>query len=449
MPKYLDETGLSHFWGKVKNAAIKSNKPLFCVSTYTSSFGSSYDYYLALSFDGGKSYKEIKDSRNFANAPIGTDVQCCQYGDGVLMLATGGSSTHDFYAVYTEDFVNYITTRVDTLGFGALSNSLSGVVGVVYTPMLLEHDGKYYVYAGIQYQESGESGGDVYFVSNVRYIHTYYCEVSIEIGSNNITFTRESELTPFSFANTYAQQSNMDASIIYKDSYFYMAYKDRIYDVVNIARSETLDGTFTDIKTCVLGRPFIEASYWLEHDGQLTLIVNDYQSNYDVAIPVNSIGSSVTFGDWYEFGVVTPAFNTNRMRNPYPCVLSDNLMRKLFDAYDVDTSYEFYKGRDVSYVSTTFYAVASKVLYDAYGIFTVIPDGIVVRNSTRSGYTNLYIDLTKNNMVPIRVDSGYSVTLRCPSAFTTLATTVTASGSSAVRGIYTSGGFIPVVYSSS
>lgn len=426
--------------------AGKAQSPLFCVSSYTSSFGTSNDYYLAISLDGGKSYKEIKDSRNFANAIIGTDVSCYVFGNGVLMLATAGSSVYDFYAVYTEDFETYAKTRVSTLGFGALSAELSGIEGAVWAPKLLEHDGKYYIYASIQYQEPGAGGSDVYFTGNVRYLHTYYCEVAISINQGAISFTRIGDLKQFSFDNTYAQQSNMDMSIIYKDSYFYAAYKDRVYNVVNIARSETLDGTFSDIQTCVLGRPFIEASYWVEHEGQLTLIVNDYQTNYDIALPVNSLGSAVTFGDPYEFGLVSPSFDTYRMRNPGPCVLTEQLFQKLLAAYDVDTAIEHFEGHNVTFVSGTFFAVASKVLYDAYGIYTAIPDGFIVRNSTRSGYTDLYIDLTKNNYVPIRVDSGYSVTLHCPSTFTTLATTVAASGSSAIRGLYTSGGFVKVEY---
>ena len=326
------------------DAVVKN--PILCVSTYRDRFQSGTDdYYYAISYDG-VSFFEIKDSKTFAgNGLVSTDIQPIEWNDGLLMVCTSfnwdelGVDTRDFRATYTPDFVNYYSANVN-LGF---MEEAYEEERYVWSPQICKIGDKYYAVASVS--TGATVDGDVYGGANAktRYLHPYFVEVEIifEDGVLSIDRAEDAELTMLNISG----DSIMDVSLFYSSalSKVVAIYKDRIYNIVNLAVADSIDEAFSVYEsgtykaTFLSNMAYAEAGYLVYMSGQLYAYLCHY--GYDTT----SYRREVTydkpmFYGWEEVGCVNPSHyyadgRPSGMRNPYPIQMSLSLAKKFARVY--------------------------------------------------------------------------------------------------------------------
>lgn len=379
---------------------------LMCVSTYRDDVrDNAYEYYLALSYDGGTSWTEIDESRNFANLPMGSDVMCFPYGDGFLFLATGFSisENRDFYAVYTEDFETYTRLSAD-LGFIRKSVEYMGPDAYVWAPNIADIDGDLYVTAGVGYSATTES--EIYTdPSSQRWVKVFTVKVTIDLENREISAVG----SPFELLFENDVASKMDASLCKYNGYVYCIYKDRIYNVVNIAKSLTINGVFEDVQTALGGDVCNEAGYLLPSNGVVRVFWDNYNprpyNQAAIMLKDDSIINTRMIGCVNTKHFIRSTGLPAGMRNPYPCVVTGKTVARIIKRYDVKAV----DAGEYVMVPSTAYSIKhwdrSAALHTKYGKYLNIPLEIYAGvRATEEGQTGYFSNHDLALFIPVGIN---------------------------------------------
>ena len=409
VPKGIDISN-EEYWVKIgdynaqieqfRQEVIKDKQCLLCVSTTSEAGIKPYQY--AVSFDGGVSWQEIRESLNFAGSPyLGTDVQVFPYGNGLFLVVTSCSAPNNIDArvFYTEDFETYSMQEID-FGFIRLSKQLTGSSldkdSYVWAPNIIEENDKLYLTASISTQVYDENETDVYYINTVRHLYIYAVEITIDNGLIN----KAGDL--FRINLPANRTSVMDGSFYYIDGVMYCAYKDRIYDVINIAKANSITSPFTDVITCVDNMVGLEAPYFMKINDTLALFNTNYFFDYNQMHYFDSSKDALSSTQF--IGCINKLVG-NRMRNPYPCILSGNLAENFFKKYSVKkipTKFNFFKTKDQ--IANSLYAVASQVIYESdYNKWLELKEWVYIKVSERTGFNKLYLNKLPEHCILIDV----------------------------------------------
>lgn len=444
-----EQVRISDLYNEVKTDVANLEGMVLCISTYRDNFRiDASEYYLAVSYDG-RSFYELRASRGFAgDGLVSSDVQPLELNDGLLMICTAfhknagdgdTQPTYDFKASFTRDFNLYVSAAVD-LGFMD-----AAYVGepYVWAPQIVRLDGKYYCIASIS--TGATVDGDVYTDAGdqnhrTRYLRPYYIEVEIstEGGTLSIAPASGATLQPLKIHANDQDASIMDVSVFYSVNRRKLCavYKDRIYNIVNMAESDTgtIDGTFTDVYTYLGNMAYMEAGYFTRIGGNEYIYLCNYLSRPIVLRhalypyyttkdmvhgweEVGSVNSGHSFGDGVDAG----------MRNPYPIELSEKLMRRLFAAYAVPSIIPDYAvKRSQTIASMSIVTRISDVIYSAFDKFTEYRPKAYIPSSSKKDGVNCDMCFL-NDPATVEIASDGVTTIRTPNGNATVTKSTTDS----------------------
>ena len=425
--KKLDEMAEDGTLDAMLAAYVKNyTKMLLCVSTYRDSVRTgTRDYCLAVSTDGGKTFSEIPESMDFADAPLGTDCYIAKIGNGWLFLATGFSvqNGYDLTVSYTEDFQTFYNSR-PIFGFLALAQTMcSDAAPMVGSPSLVESGGKYYLMLSLPTATS-YTDTNVYDMVDVhRTMGLYACEVEFSFAGG-FEMNKAGDIFRI---NVRDHANVMDGDIKKLGDDYYLSFKDREDLTCHIAKSSVgIEGQFVDIINCVYELPYTEATHLTQiSDTEALLYCTSYfhGSTSDQVTQCFGIFNSVTerliyLGEpvrtnchhFYQRGNEIDC----GMRNPYPMVVDSDLYLILKDRYHVPVDIPTIKDSDIpfKYVgnpSNTIIQRASKYLYETYGVYLRLFPWVYY-DITNSVTDPLYIGTDGN----ILVNAGSNIEIHFP-----------------------------------
>ena len=431
----------------VDQASVQTRRMALCVSTYRDNFRTdASEYYLAVSYDG-RSFYELRASRGFAgDGLVSSDVQPLELNDGLLMICTAfhknagdgdTQPTYDFKASFTRDFKLYVSAAVD-LGF--MDAAFEGEP-YVWAPQIVRLDGKYYCIASIS--TGATVDGDAYTEAGdinhrTRYLRPYYIEVEISADSGRLSIEPAdgATLKPLKIHADDQDASIMDVSLFYSETRHKLCavYKDRIYNIVNMAESDTgtIDGTFTDVYTYLGNMAYMEAGYFTRIGGNEYIYLCNYLSRPIVLRhalypyyttkdmihgweEVGSVNSGHSFGDGVDAG----------MRNPYPIELSEKLMRRLLAAYAVPSIIPDYAvKRSETAASMSIVTRISDVIYKAFDKYTEYRSKAYIPSSSKKDGVNCDMCFL-NDPATVEIASDGVTTIRTPNGNATVTKSTT------------------------
>lgn len=379
---------------------VIKQKPVLCVSSFRKDAynpGERQPYFLALSYDSGKSFFEIKDSQNFAGNNIdSTDIQLFEWNDGIIMICTSNNSVvpWDFKAVYTKDFVTYYDVKPD-LGFMRKAAEYTNSP-YVWSPQIFKKGNDFYIVASVSIGDT--VNGDVYNPestnSKTRYEYPFARKVTFSFDEiNGFNIAANGGLFQLQFENE--TESIQDVSLLYSAATgkVFAAYKDRILNIINIASASDITGVFEDEETFVGDIAYSEACYLTTISKMGYLYWCTYGLRTSAKRRFFNYNANKVF-DTSEMDDYVGVVNGNRfidgveidMRNPYPIEISYSLFYRLASRYDLPTTIPVYnRSEKQAFKESAILTRMSHLIYNRLGKYVHIPDEYILPISAKTG----------------------------------------------------------------